>query len=129
MQVGDVYDIHRYPGPDAPPLSADRAAVLGEFGGLGLPIAGHLWQEDSAWGYRAYDTPADLLQAYTDLIERTRELIRTRGLAAAIYTQTTDVESEVNGMMTYDRAVIKMNWEQVNNINSRLPLRGEPGEF
>ncbi len=120
MQVGDVYDIHRYPGPDAPSLSPDRAAVLGEFGGLGLPVEGHLWQEGGAWGYQAYTDAEILLEAYAGLVEQLRALIRTRGLAAAIYTQTTDVESEVNGMMTYDRAIIKMDQERLSAINAEV---------
>jgi beta-galactosidase/beta-glucuronidase len=119
MQVGDVYDIHSYPGPDAPPRSTDRASILGEFGGLGLPVEGHMW-EDDFWGYRGYDDPEALLEAYSDLIVKLRDLIQTQGLAAAIYTQTTDVESEVNGMMTYDREVIKMDWEQIHSVNSEL---------
>ena len=119
MQVGDVYDIHSYPGPDAPSSSDDRASLLGEFGGLGLPIEGHMWQEEF-WGYRAYEDSESLLQAYRDLIEKLDDLINTQGLAAAIYTQTTDVETEVNGMMTYDREIIKMDWEQVSSINNEL---------
>lgn len=119
MQVGDVYDIHSYPGPDAPEQSANRASVLGEFGGLGLPIEGHLWDTES-WGYRAYDDTDALLSAYSALIEQLATLVKTRGLAAAIYTQTTDVETEVNGMMTYDREVIKLDVEQVRAINATV---------
>ncbi len=117
--VGDVYDIHSYPGPDMPPLSADRAAVLGEFGGLGLPVAGHLWQEYGAWGYRAFEDAAALQEAYSGLLTRLADL-QERGLAAAIYTQTTDVEIEVNGIMTYDRAVIKMDADWLREANRRI---------
>jgi hypothetical protein len=119
MGVGDMHDIHVYPGPDAPPMSPDRLVVLGEFGGLGLPIEGHMWQAEF-WGYRAYENPDALLEAYTALITQLRDLIQTRGLAAAIYTQTTDVETEANGMMTYDRAVFKMDAEQVRALNLTL---------
>lgn len=120
MGVGDVLDIHRYPGPDAPLLSPDRAAVLGEFGGLGLPLEGHTWVDTANWGYESYTSVADLTGAYRTLITSLRTLIFTRGLAAAVYTQTTDVESEVNGMMTYDRALIKMDAETLAAINAQV---------
>jgi len=105
--VGDVMDVHDYPGPAAPPLEPRRAAVLGEFGGLGLPLPGHLWVERGAWGYRRFTSLDALWAAYRGLLEQLRFLIGD-GLAAAVYTQTTDVETEVNGLMTYDRAVVKL---------------------
>jgi hypothetical protein len=119
--VGDVHDIHRYPGPAAPPTEADRAAVLGEFGGLGLPIKGHTWQDEKNWGYRSYETREDLTNAYVALIDNLRSLIGD-GLCAAIYTQTTDVEIEVNGLMTYDRAMIKMDHKKAAAANKSLYL-------
>jgi hypothetical protein len=106
--VGDVLDIHRYPGPGAPSELGLRAGVLGEFGGLGLPLAGHTWVEEDNWGYRSYETLEGLNQAYADLLTQLRPLIG-EGLAAAVYTQTTDVEVEVNGIMTYDREVVKLD--------------------
>jgi hypothetical protein len=115
--VGDVNDIHSYPGPDMPPLEENRAAVLGEFGGLGLPLDGHTWQEKDNWGYRNYKGANDLLLAYMDLMKKL-EMLKDEGLSAAVYTQTTDVEIEVNGLMTYDRALVKMNPEFVRKINS-----------
>jgi len=118
---GDVRDIHMYPGPAMPPLEPDRAAVLGEFGGLGLPIEGHLWQEKRNWGYRTYTTPAELRHAYGKLIRVLRNLIG-KGLAAAVYTQTTDVETEVNGLMTYDRDVVKMGRQWLAEVNSPVYL-------
>jgi beta-galactosidase/beta-glucuronidase len=123
--VGDVYDLHQYPGPDMPPLSVTRAAVLGEFGGLGLPLTGHTWQDQKNWGYRSYETRDQLTAAYLDLIEKLIPL-RNRGLAAAIYTQTSDVEIEVNGLMTYDRALIKMDAERISAANRRL--YGDPAK-
>jgi hypothetical protein len=80
----------------------DRVSVLGEFGGLGLPVEGHLWWDRRNWGYRTYTTRAELQSHYESLIHRLRRLVQ-RGLAAAVYTQTTDCEGEVNGLMTYDR--------------------------
>ena len=107
MGVGDVSDIHSYPGPAMPAPDSTRALVLGEFGGLGLPLAGHTWLDKSNWGYRSFTTLGQLGDAYRTLMTRLRPLIAD-GLAAAIYTQTTDVEIEVNGIMSYDRAVVKL---------------------
>ncbi len=119
--VGDVHDIHRYPGPAAPPTEDNRAAVLGEFGGLGLPVQGHTWQDEKNWGYRSYKTREELTDAYLVLLDNLRSLIGP-GLCAGIYTQTTDVEIEVNGLMTYDRAMIKMDVEKVAAANKILYL-------
>ena len=105
--VGDVADLHRYPGPGAPKAEANRAIVLGEFGGLGLPLAGHTWQEQANWSYKGFATRDELTSAFADLFDRLHLLVGNAGLSAAVYTQTSDVEVEVNGLMTYDRAVIK----------------------
>ena len=113
-------DIHRYPGPGAPPNDPHRASVLGEFGGLGLPVSGHTWLDDKNWGYRFYESREDLNEAYVTLLEELTPLVK-KGLAAAIYTQTTDVEIEVNGFMTYDREIIKLD---VNNAFNRLLKKG-----
>ncbi len=114
--VGDVNDIHRYPGPAKPANEPNRAAVLGEYGGLGLPLLEHCWRQDKNWGYRGYKNAEEFALAYQELTRKLLPLI-PQGLCAAIYTQTTDVEIEVNGLMTYDRAVIKMNPETVRIIN------------
>jgi hypothetical protein len=119
--VGDVHDIHAYPGPAMPPIEDKRAAVLGEFGGLGLPISGHTWQAEKNWGYRSFTTTDELTAAYLALIGNLRPLIG-KGLSAAVYTQTTDVEIEVNGLMTYDRAILKMDAERVRTTNQKLYL-------
>jgi len=119
--VGDVLDIHRYPGPGMPKLEDKRAGVLGEFGGLGLPVKGHTWQDEKNWGYRSYKTREELTAAYVNLLSKLRTLI-PQGLAAAVYTQTTDVEIEVNGMMTYDRAMIKMDLEKAATAARKLYL-------
>jgi hypothetical protein len=105
--VGDIVDGHAYPGPAGPAAEPHRAAVIGEFGGLGLPTDGHTWLEKGNWGYRSFTTPAELGKAYSDLMAQLRLQI-ANGAAAAIYTQTTDVEIEVNGLMTYDREVTKL---------------------
>jgi hypothetical protein len=118
--AGDVHDIHAYPGPRAPEPEAGRAAVLGEFGGLGLPIPGHLWQAERNWGYRNLKSGEELLAGYRGLAEKLRPLIARPGLSAAVYTQLTDVESEVNGLMTYDRAVLKVDAEALARIHEEL---------
>jgi Glycosyl hydrolases family 2, sugar binding domain/Glycosyl hydrolases family 2, TIM barrel domain/Glycosyl hydrolases family 2 len=118
--VGDVNDVHRYPGPGSPKPETSRAAVLGEFGGLGLPLESHTWQAQANWSYRGFTTPATLTDAYVGLLDRVHLLIGTPGLSAAVYTQTTDVEIEVNGLMTYDRAVIKPDVARVRAANLKL---------
>ena len=118
--VGDIYDIHAYPGPRAPAIEPYRAIVLGEFGGLGLPLKGHTWQSEDNWGYRSFEDAQALTDAYLDLLEKLKPLIADRGLAAAVYTQTTDVEIEVNGLMTYDREIIKMDPAKVRQANAQL---------
>jgi beta-galactosidase/beta-glucuronidase len=114
---GDVVDWHRYPGPDAPMPEPNRAAVLGEFGGLGLKVAGHMWTEKN-WGYQAMNDLADLHKRYEELWARVWVLLDKPGLSAAVYTQTTDVETEANGLMTYDRAVIKQDLTRAPLIHS-----------
>lgn len=119
-KVGDVIDSHAYPGPAAPKPEAARAAVLGEFGGLGLPLAGHLWQKEANWGYRTFKTQPALTDAYATLLQRVHPLIRHPGLSAAVYTQTTDVEIEVNGLLTYDRQILKVDEARVRAANLNL---------
>jgi hypothetical protein len=111
-KVGDVVDLHAYPGPGTPPQEPSRSSVLGEFGGLGLPLADHTWLAQGNWGYRSFTTLPDLNAAYQGLLAQLR-LQKGDGLAAAIYTQTTDVEVEVNGVMTYDRGVTKLSAESI----------------
>jgi len=119
--TGDMHDMHRYPGPAMPEPESKRAVVLGEFGGLGLPIKDHLWWNKRNWGYRNYKGLEELQQNYERVIEKLRPLIG-KGLAAAVYTQTTDVEGEVNGIMTYDRAVIKRDLRRTAALHQKLYL-------
>ena len=116
---GDIHDIHQYPGPKAPPSETARAAVLGEYGGLGLPLAGHTWQSEKNWGYRSYKSREALQEAYLKLLDPLQPMIASH-LAAAIYTQTTDVEVEVNGLMTYDREVLKFDVEKLEQAHAKL---------
>ncbi len=119
MGVGDVSDVHLYPAPGMPSIEATRAAVLGEFGGLGLPIDGHTWVGKDNWGYVSYASKAELGAAYLAMIEQLPMLIG-QGLCAAVYTQTTDVEIEVNGWLTYDRKVWKINPDDVRKATRRV---------
>lgn len=119
---GHMIDAHQYPGPGMEPaaLYPGRVSVLGEFGGLGLPVENHLWNPKMRnWGYRNYSSTPELIKEYTKLIHNLYPL-RYQGLAAAVYTQTTDVEGEVNGLMTYDRKVIKMDPDLLRILHAPL---------
>ncbi len=118
--AGDVHDIHAYPGPASPKPEGKRAAMLGEFGGLGLPVEGHTWQDKKNWGYRSFDSREALADAYEQLVTQLRPMIGSPGLSAAVYTQLTDVEIEVNGLLTYDREIIKIDAERVAAANRKL---------
>ncbi|MBM3293627.1 MAG: beta-galactosidase [Candidatus Aminicenantes bacterium] len=126
--VGDVVDIHAYPGPAMPPVEEKRAAVLGEFGGLGLPISGHLWQAEGNWGYRNFNDIQAYERRYADLLKSLYPLV-DKGLAAAVYTQTSDCEIEVNGLATYDREVVKLDPARFSALNrGYLPPRFTAGQ-
>jgi len=107
-RIGDVIDIHSYPGPEAPSREEDRAAVLGEFGGLGLGLSGHTWSTNF-WGYLRMPDVATLDERIGKLLDGLRVLRDSFGLSGAVYTQTADVETECNGLLTYDRAVAKLD--------------------
>ena len=105
--AGDVVDRHNYPPPDPPAPERRRAAVQGEFGGLGLVVRGHTWRE-GGWGYDLFGTGDALAERFEDFYLMVRRAARERGLSAAVYTQTSDVETENNGLLTYDRAQAKI---------------------
>jgi hypothetical protein len=111
-KCGDVIDMHNYPGPGSPAPEETRAAVLGEFGGLGLGLEDHKWVEKT-WGYRGVADQRALTRKYLELWKGVQRLRDEKGLSAAVYTQTTDVETECNGLLTYDRKVIKVDVDQV----------------
>jgi hypothetical protein len=121
---GDMKDMHEYPGPAMYPPMDNRASVLGEFGGLGLPIEDHLWWNKRNWGYRTFAGRTALQAGYEDLMQKLEPLVQ-HGLAAAIYTQTTDVEGEVNGLMTYDRKVIKYDVDKLAEWHKRIIAAGK----
>jgi hypothetical protein len=116
---GDVADMHNYPGPGMRQPEPNRVGVLGEFGGLGMPVRGHTWQAEKNWGYVSYENANQLTDAYVELLTMLRPMIG-RGLSAAVYTQTTDVEIEVNGLLTYDRAAVKMDEARISEAARKL---------
>ncbi len=121
-EVGHILDLHNYPGPVmAKPevFGARQALVLGEYGGLGLPLEGHTWLDKNNWGYRTFMDADTLFRTYSSYIDQIVPFVR-RGLSAAIYTQTTDVEIETNGLMTYDRKVIKIPEKQLAAESRKL---------
>ncbi|MFN8241320.1 MAG: glycoside hydrolase family 2 TIM barrel-domain containing protein [Bacteroidales bacterium] len=120
--VGHILDMHNYPGPVMPRaevFGGKQALVLGEFGGLGLPLENHTWVGKNNWGYVSFPNADTLLIAYRNYVNQLVPFIE-KGLSAAIYTQTTDVEVEVNGLMTYDRKIMKMPAQKLSEISGKL---------
>jgi hypothetical protein len=121
--AGDVLDIHHYPEPECPKTVDGRATVLGEFGGLGFYTEGHTWQKEN-WGYEKMQSRDDLLIKFENFYKEINQMKEKDGLAAAVYTQTTDVETETNGLMTYDRYEVKMGIENIVKAQSgKIPPR------
>jgi hypothetical protein len=118
--AGDIIDVHRYQGPQAMYGAEGRVAVVGEFGGLGYKVNGHTWAGD-AWGYGGlFDSEQALAERYTLLLNRLYHDRDTHGISAGVYTQLTDVEVELNGFMTYDRAVMKFDTARTAAVNRGL---------
>jgi len=120
--AGHILDLHNYPEPAMPLPSlfgAKQIIVLGEFGGLGLPLEGHTWQQKNNWGYQSFKNADELVARYRPFMDTLENMIR-QGLSAAIYTQTTDVEIETNGLMTYDRKVIKIPTATLKQMHTKL---------
>ncbi|HEY1013474.1 MAG TPA: AbfB domain-containing protein, partial [Herpetosiphonaceae bacterium] len=118
---GDVADWHVYVGPGSPAPSATRAAVLGEFGGYGLRTPGHMWSATGPYfSYQELGSSAELTSKYVGLMQGVQNLMHSPGLSAAVYTEIVDVEGEINGLLTYDRAVLKVDAAQVRAAHSRL---------
>jgi len=119
---GDIIDLHNYPEPAMPNprlFGEKQVLVLGEFGGLGLPVNDHVWTPKENWGYQTFTNSEELFKRYDELVKRIPAMI-TNGLSAAIYTQTTDVENETNGIYTYDRKVLKMPEMKFSATNRAL---------
>ena len=117
--AGEVLDIHSYPHPRFFLFDIGRVNVIGEYGGIGLPLEGHLWQPDQNWGYVRFKNASEVTDEYVRYAEMLERLIPT-GCSGAVYTQTTDVEIEVNGLMTYDRKRMKVDERRLHEVNQRL---------
>jgi beta-galactosidase/beta-glucuronidase len=117
--IGDILDVHNYPEPIIILYDTKRANVIGEYGGIGLPVEGHLWQPDKNWGYVQFKNSKEVTDEYVKYAEMLKTLV-PRGFCAAVYTQTTDVEGEVNGLITYDRKVIKLEEDRLKKVNDEL---------
>ena len=126
-KVGDITDIHNYPEPRMLFYDPDRSNVLGEFGGIGLAIENHLWQKDKNWGYVKYKSSEKATDEYINFANQLLEMVH-KGFSGAIYTQITDVEGEVNGLITYDRKIIKLDINRVKEINRKV-IEELPAEF
>jgi hypothetical protein len=114
----DIADVHSYPDPMNAPAKAGRAQILGEFGGIGVFIPDHQWDANAAWGY-VQVTPGALVGKYR-ILNQQLQLLELEGLSGSIYTQPFDVESEQNGLMTYDREIIKIPFETLRKIHAPL---------
>ena len=114
-----MLDLHHYPGPEMYLYDGQRATVLGEYGGIGLALKDHLWVTDRNWGYVQFKTSKEVTDKYVEFAKELALMAKT-GFSAAVYTQTTDVEGEVNGLMTYDRKVIKLDEKAVKKANEAV---------
>jgi len=117
--VGDMLDLHNYPQPDMYLYDGSRVNVLGEYGGIGRVIKENIWEPDRNWGYVQFNTEKEVTDEYLKYAQMLKDYI-PKGFSAAVYTQTTDVEIEVNGLMTYDRKVIKLDEAQLKRMNSSI---------
>ncbi|MGM9797300.1 MAG: glycoside hydrolase family 2 protein [Parabacteroides sp.] len=116
---GDILDLHNYPGPSMFLFDPIRVNVLGEYGGIGLAVEDHLWWNKRNWGYIQFKNSDEVTAEYVKYAKQLKDFVK-KGFSAAVYTQTTDVEGEVNGLMTYDRKVIKINEAQVRAVNQEV---------
>ena len=120
-RCGDILDSHNYPAPVMKFRSeGTQIDVLGEYGGIGYAVAGHLWQADKNWGYKGMcSNGEEVLAKYEGYAEQFIPEVAS-GVSAGVYTQTTDVEIEVNGIMTYDRKVVKVDERRLREINQKV---------
>lgn len=116
---GDILDLHNYPRPAMYLFDPARVNVLGEYGGIGMAVEDHLWWNKRNWGYVQFKNKDEVTAEYVKYAEELKTFVK-RGFSAAVYTQTTDVEGEVNGLMTYDRKVVKINEAEVRKANQSV---------
>ena len=118
-ECGDILDMHVYPRPGMPLHESDLVVILGEYGGIGCPVEGHLWWNKRNWGYIQFNDTERVSTEYIDYANDIKKFI-PQGMSAAIYTQLTDVEGEVNGIVTYDRKVMKMDKARLRTVNREI---------
>lgn len=116
---GDMYSIHNYIRKLKVSPNPDRVVALTEYGGYAYPVEGHMACKKE-FGYKAYKSSKELTENYKKLWEQEIYPNVERGLCSAIYTQTSDIEEEINGLMTYDREVDKINGDVVRELNKKL---------
>ncbi|MGL4594631.1 MAG: glycoside hydrolase family 2 protein [Thermoguttaceae bacterium] len=117
FKLGDLNDAHRFPGPEMPFFDSNRASVIGSFGGITLvPPSSHLWTQET-WGFQHVADSESLVRRYRKLHEELRKQIHDEGLSGAIFHQLVDVESECNGLVSYDRMILKVPPEEISQIN------------
>jgi hypothetical protein len=114
----DMTDVHAYPDPMNSLAMPGKARVCGEFGGIGVFIPDHQWNTASAWGY-INSTPAAFKAKYS-VMNQHLKLFEKEGMSGSIYTQPFDVEGEQNGIMTYDRAVVKIPFAELRKIHAGM---------
>ena len=107
QKEGDFNSVHNYFRPLKVEKDDKRAFVISEYGGFACHIKGHS-SVDRVFGYKKYDTLEELSKAFHELIEKQVYALEEKGLSGAVYTQLSDVEEEVNGLVTYDRKIVKM---------------------
>mgnify|MGYP002286766397 FL=1 len=115
-EVGHIKDNHSYRPPHVPLISSRRATVNGEYGAIGYKIEGHIWDTDGPWVHHQYAGKEAATAEYEKFIGQINTYIAC-GLSAAVYTQWTDVENEMNGLYTYDRKVEKLDRQRVYDAN------------
>ena len=116
---GHMLDLHNYPGPAMKLFDPQRVNVLGEYGGIGMALEGHLWWNKRNWGYVQFKNSDQVMAEYEKYAKNLIKYVRL-GFSGAVYTQTTDVEGEVNGLFTYDRKVMKVNPERIKAANEAV---------
>lgn len=119
LKVGDILDFHKYPSPEMMMYDNERITVIGEYGGIGMPLTDHLWQPDKNWGYVQFKSAKEVTDEYVKYGRQLLNLVKS-GISGGVYTQTTDVEGEVNGLITYDRKVIKIEEDRIRKINQEI---------